>query len=256
MHAKEFGSIQPCDCIACPVRYLSVCRADDFRQLAELAQISRIASFSRGETIIAQDEELFFVGNIIQGFVKMTNMTTDGRQQIVGLLHDGDFVGRIFTSKARFAYEATSDVRLCMINRAAFERLLSKHPTIFRQLLIDVSRQAEEVQEWLTLFNFRTTMQRLVGFIIVLAKREPYPTGRESMTKAGRFVDIPMSRRDLAAYLGTTPETLSRNIQQLARSKVIDIIHNSHWRILDPAVLQSLAGETSEELMAFRQKQA
>ena len=234
-------------CDDCSVHHRALCRNADPAAVAELNRISHLRSFARGQIIQGQGEEAQIVGNVVSGVVRLSSASIDGSQHIVGLLFPSDFFGRVYSEQSRFSYEAATDVTVCCMKRAAFERFLADHPEVEHELLIAKLDELDAVREWNSIISGHTTTQRVATFLYVLAKRSRNQ-GCGNCAPADRLIHIPISRRDIAAYLGTTPETLSRNIQAMARKKVFRIVDAKHFELLDEAELVRQAGEAREDL--------
>ncbi|MAW87237.1 MAG: hypothetical protein CMJ42_11985 [Phyllobacteriaceae bacterium] len=234
-------------CSNCPSRDFGPCRAAGAATLRTMAAISSPAIHEAGDTIIAQGETVHHVGIVRSGVVKITNTTADGRHMVIGLIEEGRLVGNIFDQTSRFGYECATKASICLIPRQSFINLAHQDGDFSCGVLETAQRQAEEIQEWLTLFNCRTTLQRLAGYLFALMTR------RQGAMPAGEPValEIPVSRKDLAPYLGTTTETLSRNMQQLARRGIIRVVDGRHVVIVDSKRLSGMAASIGDELQSL-----
>ncbi len=230
-------------CENCAINNRAICRAAPKEAVGELNRISHIKNFTKGQTIIAQGESSEIVGNVVSGIVKVLSSFEDGRQQIVGLMFPSDFFGRVFDSQSKFSYEAATDVSVCAMARQDFENLLARHPEIEHELLITILDELDAMREWLALIHCRTTMQRVATFLQILANRDRNHDCRDPGVHGNLHISLPISRRDIATYLGTTPETLSRNIQSLSRQKVIRLVNARQFEIVDPPRLAKFAGD-------------
>ena len=231
----------------CAVHNLTVCRTASPDALAQLNRIAHLRSYPRGSIIQAQGDACDIVGNITEGVVKLSSASINGDDHIVGLLFPSDFFGRLFAEESSFSYEAATDVTLCSMNKSAFERFLIDHPAIEHEMLKAKLDELDAVREWAAITNGHTTMQRVATLLYVFSKRS-MNQHLDGGTTAPHTVHVPLSRRDIADYLGTTPETLSRNIQTLARSKVIRIINAKHFDLLNASELIKHSGESRADL--------
>jgi len=234
-------------CLNCTVYNRSVCAAASPDAVEQLNRISHMRTFSRGSIIQAQGETSDIVGNVVEGVVKLSNASINGNEHIVGLLFPSDFFGRLFSEESQFSYEAATDVTLCAMNKLAFERFLSDHPKVEHEMLKAKLDELDAVREWAAITNGHTTMQRVATLLYVFSRRSKNQH-LESGAPSDFVVHMPLSRRDIADYLGTTPETLSRNIQTLARGKVIRIMNAKHFELLNVSELIRQSGETRVDL--------
>lgn len=234
-------------CTSCVIHNRSVCHAASPEALAQLNRISHIRKYPRGTVIQGQGEVSDVVGNIIEGVVKLSSASASGDDHIVGLLFPSDFFGRLFAEESQFAYEAVTDVTLCAMNKSGFERFLIDHPEVEHEMLKAKLDELDAVREWSAITNGHTTMQRVATLLFVFSLRSKNQH-REHGNPSNPVVHVPLSRRDIADYLGTTPETLSRNIQTLAREKVIRIINAKHFELLNTSELVRHSGESREDL--------
>lgn len=236
-------------CSACPSRAFGPCRAAGVSGLRTLASLSSAAAFEAGDTVIAQGEQVHHVGIVRSGVVKITNTTADGRHMVIGLVEEGRLVGNMFDRTSRFAYECATNASICLIPRQSFMKMAREDADFSCGVLETAQRQAEEIQEWLTLFNCRTTLQRLAGYLFALMTRRH----GEQPARGPVALEIPITRKDLAPYLGTTTETLSRNMQQLARRGIINVVDGRHVIIVDAPRLSAIAASIGEELQSLTQ---
>lgn len=234
-------------CDSCEIYNHSLCKAGSVDQMAQLNRIARRRTYPRGSVIQAQGEPCDLVGNVVEGVVKLTNVSVGGDGHIVGLLFPSDFFGRLYTEESRFSYEAATDVTLCAINRLAFERFLSDHPAVEHELHKAKLDELDAVREWAAITNGHTTMQRVSTLIYVFSRRSANQNLSPGVN-VPPIVHIPLDRRDIADYLGTTPETLSRNIQTLVRANVIRIVDAKHFELHDTGELIRSSGESREDL--------
>ena len=235
-------------CTSCVIYNRSVCHVASPEAMAQLNRISHIRKFARGTVIQGQGEASDIVGNIIEGVVKLSSASANGDDHIVGLLFPSDFFGRLFAEESRFAYEAVTDVTLCAMNKSGFERFLIDHAEVEHEMLKAKLDELDAVREWAAITNGHTTMQRVATLLFVFSLRSRNQHREHGDQSSNPVVHVPLSRRDIADYLGTTPETLSRNIQTLARGKVIRIINAKHFELLNVNELVMHSGESREDL--------
>lgn len=207
---------------------------------------ARIRPVSRGETI-CEPGMPEIVGYVIKGTVKLVTFLPDGRTNIVGVIEAPGFFGRIFGISAEFAIEAATDVIVACFDRAAFEVRLSDSPALEHLIHIENLCQLEEAHERITVLACQSMIERLAMYMVLrLLTTEARSGGRSSSAPE---IHVPINRRDFAAYLGTTVETVSRNIQALVRRGTIAVIDSANFRLLRRSDLFSIAGQHEEDLL-------
>jgi CRP/FNR family transcriptional regulator, anaerobic regulatory protein len=228
-----------CEAIGC-----AICAGIVGKTRAETSRPRRFRRFRKGETVLAEADEIGFVGNVVSGVLRMHKTLPDGRQVIVGLLLPADMFGRVFTHTSNVAIEAAIDATLCCFNRLQFEKLFERFPELEHRTVVSISHELDAAQDWMLLLATQSVIERVATFLLILSRRTgPHPAEAGMM----RSVHVPVARRDMAAYLGTTVESISRSIQHMARSGVVRIIDPQNFVILDPRRLVELSGHTLEE---------
>ena len=185
-------------------------RTDTFRRpismrnaLAPLSHTLNLGtpmSYRRNAEIFGEKEPADYAYRVISGSVRTYKILDDGRRQIGGFHLPGDIFGLLeFGDEHTFSADAITDTRVLMVKRKTLAVLAARHPAIARELFTFTGRELRRVQDHVLLL-VKTARERVVGFLLEMAER----------TCAGNVVDLPMSRRDIADYLGLTIETVSR----------------------------------------------
>ena len=213
---------------------------------------ARIHCFSRGDTVY-EPGLTAFVGYVLEGTIKLVSYLPDGRTNIVGVIEAPGFFGRIFGVAAEFTIEAATDVRLACFDPAAFEMQLSESPRLERSIHIENLYQLEEAHERIVVLACQTIIERLATFLMLrlLASEAQSPPGVRTSE-----VHVPINRRDLASYLGTTVETISRSLQALVRRGTISIIDSANFRVLKRGDLFRVAGQNEADLVEMVRSRA
>ncbi len=222
-------------CTACAVRDIAICTSLTGADQAKLRDMATIRHFAPGEIILAAEESPALLGTIVKGTVKAYKLMTDGRQQVVGFLFPGDFLGSITAAAQRSFAEAIVPVELCVFPPPAFQRLAREAPQLERRLLEMATADLDLAQEWMLLLGRKTAQERVATFLMLL------------IDKADRrgFADcpiaLPMNRSEIADYLGLTIETVSRQLSKLKNAGIVDIRNAHEIGILDRPRLATLA---------------
>ena len=199
-------------CLDCAVRESALCGAADDDQLAALSAIGRRRVLAAGQVLTWAGDANLLCANIVAGILKVTASAASGREQIVGLLFAGDFVGQPFTEDSTVTVTALVESDLCLYPRERFERALGEAPALERALLRRTMAALNDARERMLTLGQRGAQERVAGFLLDLADRAA-PGRRDGAIT----IDVPVSRRDMADFLGLTIETVSR---QLGRLKI------------------------------------
>ena len=229
-------------CSTCAIRHRAVCGALSDAELAELSTIANQRFYAAGETIMAHDEPAGFLGNIVSGTVKLTKLLSDGRQQIIGLLFPPDFLGRAYSAYAPYFAEAVTEVELCHFPRERFEAMLSAYPELEHRLFQNTLDELDAAREWMLLLGRKTAQEKIASFIYVIAKRSAMIGCAHSAAPVGTSFILPLTRADMADYLGLTIETVSRQITKLKAQNIIRFQTNREILVPDLGRLSDVAG--------------
>jgi CRP/FNR family transcriptional regulator len=231
------GAVDPCT--ACEARPLSVCNAIPDADLARLAAIAVVTEVSAGQCFIGEGEPANSFFNVTAGTAKLFKLLPDGRRQITGFVAAGHFLGLAVSDTYAFGAEAIERLRYCRFPRARLRTLLDDFPLMEKRLLEVAANELVAAQEQMLLLGRKTARERLASFLL-LQSRQGMPCGHLRQ----RF-RLPMTRSDIADYLGLTIETVSRTLTRLRAEGLITIMSQSELAIRDPVALEGLAGGLS-----------
>lgn len=209
--------------------------------LRRLDAIARLRVFPRDAVIVEQGGPLEFVGNVVRGVLRLERLQSDGRSHIVGLLVPSDMFGRVFTERSDFSIEAATEVTLCCFERHAFEALVASSHDLEHRVLVAVLDELDAAREWISLLAVQTVAARLATYLLILCRRWPHQTSELTGDAQRIIVRMPVGRTDLAHYLGTTVESISRAVQAFSRDGLIRIRSPLQFEILDLAGLIALS---------------
>jgi len=169
-------------------------------------------SFSRNVEIYGENEPADYLYKLISGSVRTYKVLSDGRRQIGAFYLPGDMFGLEMGEEHSFSAEAVTDAKVLVIKRSAVLGLAARDNDVARQLWSLTSRELSRVQAHLLLL-VKTAQERVVSFLLEMAARVP----------GCNAVDLPMSRQDIADYLGLTIETVSRTLTHLENTAAIEL---------------------------------
>ncbi len=226
----------PHHCDQCGIRHRAMCAAVDFDNLGLLEQIVSHRRFAPGQTIFEESESADYVYNVSNGDVCLYKLLADGRRQITGFLRAGDFLGLVKQDIYAYGAEAIDDVELCCIRIVDLERLLREMPAV-RDRLLDMSRdEMAAAQEQMLLLGRKSAREKVLSFLLLRAKHDHDLSDTEAAV-----LDLPMSRSDIADYLGLTIETVSRTFTALKEEGLIDLPSAQHVVLANLEAIEAAA---------------
>lgn len=238
-------------CTRCSASVSSVCGLSDFFTHAEIAAISGRRFVAAGQTILASGGDAAVVGTVLGGILKVSKTLPDGRERILSLLYPGDFFGQLFTASMDFAVEAATDVEICVADRLAYEGVVGRHPKLEHTILLATSRALAVARESSLLLSCLTSLERVATYLLVIVGRRDHLLKGTRAPTRNSVAALGISRANVASYLGTTFETISRHLHYLEDKGVILIRDNNHFEVLDAARLQTIAGVSDDDLKLF-----
>lgn len=228
--AGQLGS----PCSACEIREISVCGVLSPSELERLRQIIATVHLDAGQTAISEGDEAADVFNVVSGTIKLYKLLPDGRRQITGFMFAGDFLGIALNETYAYSAEAVDKVQLCRFPRRKLESLLEEFPKLERRLLGEAANELVVAQDQMLLLGRKTARERVSSFLVGLADR----AARRG--RLGENLEVPMSRSDIADFLGLTTETVSRTITQLKEGGVIAVPNRGQIQIRQREKLHDL----------------
>ena len=231
------------DCNSCPIRHRAVCARCESDELARLEQMKYYRSFQAGQTVIWSGDRMDFVASVVSGIATLTQTMEDGRRQMVGLLLPSDFVGRPGRSTAAYDVTATTDLVMCCFRKKPFEELIQSTPHISQRLLEMTLDELDAAREWMLLLGRKTAREKIASLLAIIARRDVSLNPR---AKGPIVFDLPLTREEMADYLGLTLETVSRQVSALRRDGVISLEGKRHVTVNDFDRLLEIAGDDTD----------
>jgi CRP/FNR family transcriptional regulator len=234
--------LAPQDCGDCPIRHRAVCARTDGPELARLEEMKYYRSFEAGQNVVWSGDRMDFVASVVSGIASLTQTMEDGRRQMVGLLLPSDFLGRPGRQIAPYDVMATTDLVMCCFRRKPFEDMMSTTPHVAQRLLEMTLDELDAAREWMLLLGRKTAREKIASLLAIIARRD---AGLK--TKPGKgpvSFDLPLTREEMAEYLGLTLETVSRQMNALKRDGVVEL--EEKRRIVVPD-FNRLAEETGDD---------
>lgn len=179
-------------------------------QMKHIVELARSSPYPRGQIIYNEGDRSEGLYILHKGRIKIYRLSENGKEQIVRILEPGDFTGELslFDAKPHDAYAETLEpVELCVIQRDQMQQLLQKHPAISLKMLEEFSSRLARTEQRAARIGMESAETRIALYLVDLSEEQ-----RQLK------VELPMSRKDLASHLGTTPETISRKLSAFEES--------------------------------------
>jgi CRP/FNR family transcriptional regulator, anaerobic regulatory protein len=242
MQRKDIHNSElPLLCQSCEARHKGICGALAPDELIELSKHTIKTSFAAEAEIAPAGQKIERQSNIMSGVVKLSKLTADGRQQLVGLQFAPDFLGRPFARQSEVSAEAATEVRVCSFPASVLDSFIRRNPALEHRLHEQALRELEEARDWMLTLGRKTAAEKVASFLYLIAT---HGNPEAEKTTGHLHFDIPLKRSDIADFLGLTIETVSRQLTKLRFAGIVTIINN---RTVEVADLERLKAATEVE---------
>lgn len=192
--------------------------ADD--ELALINQLTVRLNYKKKGTIFTEGQPGVGVYFVLCGQVKIYKLSEDGREQILHFRREGDIFGEVVLFHGG-PYPATAetltDSQVGVIRNEDLERLLVTHPSIAIKLVKLMATKLRRAQIKVHELNTQDTLRRVITKLLRMAR----VYGEK--TPQGIRINLELNRQDLASYVGTTRETLTRILSDLKKNGAIEL---------------------------------
>ena len=191
--------------------------------------VGALMTFARNSEIYGENEPADYLYKVVSGTVRTYKVLVDGRRQIGGFHLPGDMFGFESGDEHTFSAEAITDCKILVIRRSAVITLAAQDNDIAQQMWALTARELQRVQDHIMVL-IKSAQERVAGFLLEMAER----------AAGDAAVELPMSRQDIADYLGLTIETVSRTLTQLEKTAAIELPTSRRVVLRDRSALSRL----------------
>ena len=223
-------------CEGCSSRHISLCNVLDADELKEFSKISTDFQKTARQVICSEAENADYIYNIRSGAVRISKMLSDGRRQITSFLFTGDFFGLSCKDKYSFTAEAITDVDICRFTRAKITESFQEFPALGERAFDITRTELDSTHAQMLLLGRKNAKERLCSFLMTMQKKSGRLDGQNN-----NEIDIPMSRTDIADFLGLTVETISRQFTNLHKLGLIELDGAHKVFLKNPDALATLS---------------
>jgi CRP/FNR family transcriptional regulator, nitrogen fixation regulation protein len=204
-------------------------KSDSFEHQMQL--MGAIVPYPRNAEIFGESDPAEYLYKVVSGAVRAYKILSDGRRQIGGFYLPGDVFGLEFGDEHTLSAEAVTDTKVLVVKRSALAALAARDATVARELYQLTARELGRAQERMLLL-IKSAQERVASFLLEMTERAP----------AGDAVELPMSRQDIADYLGLTIETISRTLTALESDATIEVPSSRRIVLRNRSALNRLNG--------------
>jgi CRP/FNR family transcriptional regulator, nitrogen fixation regulation protein len=184
--------------------------ADSFEHQMDL--MGALMPYARNVEIYGETDPADYLYKVVSGAVRTYKILSDGRRQIGDFYLPGDVFGLESGDEHTLAAEAVTDTKVLIVKRSAVSALAARDPAIAGELYALTARELRRAQEHVLLL-VKSAQERVASFLLEMTER----------AAAGDTINLPMSRQDIADYLGLTIETVSRTLTSLESAAAIEV---------------------------------
>ena len=203
-------------------RPLNSSHAVSTNSLSETMQLmGAMMAYPHNTEIFGENEPADYLYKVISGSVRTYKILSDGRRQVGGFYLPGDIFGLEFSDEHTLSAEAISDAKVLVVKSSALSALAARDPSVAQQLFALTGRELHRVQDRILLL-IKNARERVASFLLEMAER----------ASENNTIELPMSRQDIADYLGLTIETVSRTLTSLETASAIEVSASSRRIVL------------------------
>jgi CRP/FNR family nitrogen fixation transcriptional regulator len=190
-----------------------------------------IMPYARNAEIFGERDPADYLYKVLSGAVRTYKVLSDGRRQIGGFYSPNDVFGLESNDEHTLSAEAITDAKVLVIKRSALVALAARDVTVAREFYGLTARELRRAQGRIFLL-IKSAQERVASFLLEMTEGAP----------ASNTIELPMSRQDIADYLGLTIETVSRTLTSLESAAAIEVPTSRRIVLRDRAALTRLNG--------------
>jgi len=206
----------------------------------EMALVSGEAvthTYKRGDIIFSQGDKANHLYIVCKGKIKINRFTVDGKEQILYILSDGDFIGAFNLLKEdhfEFTAEALETTHISTVSKAAFNEVLIKNPEITIKVLEKAYERIRKVESLVERLGTSNVDAKVAGLLLNLESNFGHKT------KDGTLLKLSINREEMGAYTGIARETMTRKLKLFQNLGVIKLIGQREILIMNKEALENM----------------
>jgi CRP-like cAMP-binding protein len=199
-------------CETCPSQGKGIFCDLEKSELSEISDHKISNTYKKGQSLFVEGNPTFGIYCVNKGNIKITQVSSDGKESIIRIASAGDIIGHrsLFTQKY---YQATAkaleEAHVCFIDKDYILKLVKDQPTVAGNLIAKLSRDLGAAEHRISSFHQKNVRERLAELLLLLKESH----GEE--TPQGIYLNIKLTRDEMASIIGTAPETLIRFMSEI-----------------------------------------
>ncbi|OKP84292.1 hypothetical protein A3844_19770 [Paenibacillus helianthi] len=229
-----------CESLSC-VRGVPVFQALSDGELSVIQSIIESNYYNKGQQVFREGEESDALFVVKSGLIKLTQCNAEGKQHVVRYLFPGDYFGQfalLHHKQNNFTAEIVESGSVCQMRRKDFLPLLEQNASLAFSFLMSMSEQLQQAEETAGVMHMFEVEKRLARLLVKLASGNK---SGEVNTAQRQVIELPSAKKEIAAMIGTSAETLSRKLRKLISVNIITL-RNRKVEILDMDSLLRIGG--------------
>lgn len=200
----------------------------------------RLQGVESHASLFLEGDEAEFVYEVMEGVVCCYSMLANGRRQVLSFSFPGDLIGLVQGDVHRYSTEALCPTRVRCIPKSLLLKTAAERPELGQKLLEFATTRLAVMQDHFVMLGRKSALEKVASFLLILANNAG-GADSESVT-----FNLPMTRADIADYLGLTLETVSRTLTKLKSMGAIDLPQPQKVVVRDVFELEELAESDDE----------
>lgn len=217
---ESMGSCQHCSEALCARKVFIFDSLSD-EELARIGMMIKHRKYRKGQALVLEEQPSETLHIVRKGFVKLLKITAQGKEQILRFLSTGEFFGElsIFNSgeTSNFSAYALEETEVCLLTRSDMEQIIQENPAISFKLLQSITKRLAATENLAQSLATNDPEIRIAYMILELGHKYGKPEG------AGIRINLPLTREEMANYVGVTRETISRKFGKFEQEGMIEL---------------------------------
>jgi CRP/FNR family transcriptional regulator, anaerobic regulatory protein len=211
--------------------------ADLAPALKDLFKGQLVESFAGGEALFWEGNQAGQIFDVLEGVLRVYKILPDGRRSVMGFIYPGDVLGVSVQDRYLFTAEAVTAVKVRRFSRGRFFSQVNESPALRPQLFALLCDEMSAAQDQIMLLGRKSAEERVVSFLLAIHRK----------CAPGNEIELPMTRLDMADYLGLTIETVSRMMTSLVRRGLIHSSGRHSVALRKLSALRQISGSDEDE---------